>query len=142
MTGLRASRAVTKVLATKWVWAAVAIVSMWMAVLFTGVFGGEIVNDDVTSHQRVPVAVALAFFVLLATVAVARHGFRGDPDTASLRDEIDAERERRRALEGQLEQLTHDLSELRESDGREQGGAPDGLRHESRRASSLRYSGK
>jgi hypothetical protein len=101
----------------KWFWAAVAIVSMWVAVLFAGVFGGEIVNDDVTTHTRIPVAVAVALCAVLATVAVARHGFRGDDgDTASLRTEIEAERECRRRLEGELERLAHEVAELREGD--------------------------
>lgn len=119
------------VLATKWFWAVVAIVSMWMAVLFTGIFGPEIVNDDVTGHQRVPVAVAIAFFAVFGTLVVARHGFRGgEGDTRPLRDEIDAERERRRALEGEVDRLKRDVAGLREAydTGLPPKAALDGLR--------------
>jgi hypothetical protein len=50
---------------------------MWLAVLFVGVFGGEIVSSTPGgTSTSVPVVVALIPFVLPATVVVARRGFR------------------------------------------------------------------
>jgi hypothetical protein len=62
-------------------WAGVAIMTMWLAVLFVGVFGENIVSStpggDSTS---VPVVVALLPFVLPATIVVARRGFKETPE--------------------------------------------------------------
>ncbi len=58
-------------------WASLAIVSMWIAVLFDAIFGPDIVNSTAGGdHSTVPSAVAVAFFAFLATWAVARYGFR------------------------------------------------------------------
>lgn len=109
-----------EVLRAKWLWAAIAIVSMWMAVLFLGIFAGNIVVDDSGSHTSVPVTVAVAFFAVFGTLIVARQGFRGgDTGTEELLAEIHAERDRRRALEGELEQLKDDIAELRKGDREE-----------------------
>lgn len=67
------------VLRTKWVWASISIVFMWVAVLFIGLFGPDIVNHDVAGAQTtVPVSVVVGFFALVGTIIVARHGFRDD----------------------------------------------------------------
>lgn len=58
-------------------WASVAIVVMWLAVLFDAIFGPNIVNTSPGgSSSSVPSAVAVAFFAFLGTWVVARHGFR------------------------------------------------------------------
>ena len=58
-------------------WAGLSIVSMWLAVLFVGVFGGDILsNTPGGTSTAVPVVVVLIPFVLAATVVVARRGFR------------------------------------------------------------------
>jgi hypothetical protein len=58
-------------------WAGVAITIMWLAVLFVGVFGSNIVTSTPGgTSTSVPVVVALLPFVLPATVVVARRGFR------------------------------------------------------------------
>ena len=55
--------------------------TMWLAVLFVGVLGGDIVSSTPGgTSTSVPVVVALLPFVLPATVAVARRGFRPVPD--------------------------------------------------------------
>jgi hypothetical protein len=60
-------------------WAAVAILGMWIAVLIDAVWGTDIVatsnTGDTTSF---PAAIPIAFFVSIATVFVARYGFRTD----------------------------------------------------------------
>lgn len=58
-------------------WASLAIIVMWLAVLFDAVFGPDIVNSTAGGdHSTVPSAVAVALFAFLATWAVARYGFR------------------------------------------------------------------
>jgi hypothetical protein len=60
-------------------WASLAIVSMWLAVLFTAIFGPDIVSTSggpSGSSSTVPSGVAVALFAFLGTWVVARHGFR------------------------------------------------------------------
>jgi hypothetical protein len=74
-------------------WAGVSITIMWLAVLFIGVFGDNIVSSTPGgTSTSVPVVVALVPFVLAATIVVARRGFKGvrenrqselDEDTSS-----------------------------------------------------------
>lgn len=57
--------------------AAACIIAMWLAVLFVGVFGGDIVNHDASgAAQEVPVVAAVAFFAMIASVFTALFGFR------------------------------------------------------------------
>lgn len=58
-------------------WASLAIIVMWLAVLFDAVFGPDIVNTSAGGdHSTVPSAVVVALFAFLATWVVARYGFR------------------------------------------------------------------
>jgi hypothetical protein len=59
-------------------WGGVTLVTMWPAVLFVGVFGGDIktVGAD-GSASSIPVVVVVAVVALLATVSVGRWAFRG-----------------------------------------------------------------
>jgi hypothetical protein len=64
-------------------WAGLAIVVMWLAVLFDALFGPDIVSTSGggTNTTTIPSAVAVALFAWLATKAVAKHGFgRGEND--------------------------------------------------------------
>jgi hypothetical protein len=62
-------------------WAGISIVTMWLAVLFVGVFGGNYVHSTAGGDaSSVPVVVALLPFVLPATIVVARRGFTSGPD--------------------------------------------------------------
>jgi 4-amino-4-deoxy-L-arabinose transferase-like glycosyltransferase len=57
-------------------WAAVTIVTMWLAVLFVGIFGGDMVFHDVSgSGSMIPSAVAVALFAAIGTSAVAKRVF-------------------------------------------------------------------
>jgi uncharacterized membrane protein (DUF4010 family) len=62
-------------------WAAVAILGMWVAVLIDAVWGADIVATSNTGDTRsFPAAIPIAFFVSIATVFVARYGFRSDDE--------------------------------------------------------------
>jgi hypothetical protein len=63
-------------------WASLAIVVMWLAVLFDAIFGPDIVNSSAGGDSSsVPSAVVVSLFAFLGTWVVARHGFRGRRDT-------------------------------------------------------------
>lgn len=69
--GDRASRVLTPEM-----WATVAIVSMWVAVLFVGVFGGDVVFHSVDSSvTALPSGVAVALFAAIGTGSVAKRVF-------------------------------------------------------------------
>jgi uncharacterized membrane protein len=63
-------------------WGAVSIVAMWLAVLFVGIFGGNMTfagSDG--SVTTIPSAVILALFAVIGTASIAKRVFRrGDVD--------------------------------------------------------------
>jgi hypothetical protein len=62
-------------------WAGLSIITMWLAVLFVGVFGGDFVSNSASNGStKFPVVVFLLPFVLPATIVVARRGFAGAAD--------------------------------------------------------------
>ena len=63
-------------------WASLAIVVMWLAVLFDAVFGPDIVTTSSggSDSARVPSAIAVALFAYLGTHAVAKYGFSDRKD--------------------------------------------------------------
>jgi hypothetical protein len=60
-------------------WAGLAITSIWLAVLFIGLWGGDIVNGANGSTGQagssVPTVVVVAPCALIATVVIARRAF-------------------------------------------------------------------
>ncbi len=57
-------------------WASLAIVVMWLAVLFDAIYGPDIVSTTPgATSTTVPSAVVVALFAFLGTWVVARHGF-------------------------------------------------------------------
>jgi hypothetical protein len=56
-------------------WASLAIISMWLAVLFDALFGPDFVSSSAGSTTTIPSAVIVALFAYLGTRVVARYGF-------------------------------------------------------------------
>ena len=64
-------------------WGAVSIIAMWLAVLFDGIYGSDMVfNGNAGAGPTIiPSAVAVALFAFIGTVAVAKRAFaRQGPD--------------------------------------------------------------
>jgi hypothetical protein len=65
-------------------WAGVSITAMWLATLFVGLWGGNIISTTPGgTSTSVPVVIALVPFVLVATIAVAHSGLRASRDEQS-----------------------------------------------------------
>ena len=57
-------------------WGAVSIIAMWLAVLFDGIYGGNMIFANAGSGPTIiPSAVAVALFAFIGTVAVAKRAF-------------------------------------------------------------------
>jgi hypothetical protein len=57
-------------------WATVSIVAMWLAVLFVGVWGGDMTFRGAdTSYTVMPSGVAVALFAAIGTSSVAKRVF-------------------------------------------------------------------
>jgi len=88
-------------------WGGVAITSMWLAVLFVGIFGGNIVKSTPGGESSSwPVVVVVALFALIGTVVVGRRAFAVAPTSADVDNAIKDERDAR-------EQLAAEVSDLR-----------------------------
>jgi len=88
-------------------WGGVAIISMWLAVLFVGIFGGNIVKSSAGgSSSSWPVVVVVAVVALIGTVVVGRRAFAVAPASDDVDEAIKDERDAR-------EQLAAEVSDLR-----------------------------
>jgi hypothetical protein len=56
-------------------WASVTISVMWIAVLFVGVFGGNMVFSNPPDQTTIPSAIVVAIFAVIGTSAVAKRVF-------------------------------------------------------------------
>lgn len=62
---------------TKYFYATISISAMWLAVLFSSIFGPPL---ESAGGDSVPViALAVSFFALIGTIIVGIFGFRGEP---------------------------------------------------------------
>lgn len=87
-------------------WSGVTLVAMWLAVLFVGVFGGNIESTDASgSSSSVPVVVVVAVAALLATLSVGRWAFRPPRVDEDLRRAVEDERQALEQLTAQVEAL-------------------------------------
>ena len=76
VTGSHGRSGLVAALSITQMWASLAIIVIWLAVLFTAVYGPDIVNRGAGGDSStVPSAVAVALFATLATWAVAKYGF-------------------------------------------------------------------
>lgn len=58
-------------------WASLSIVTMWMVVLFVGIFGDDFVVNNSSGYTNIPVVIFLLPFVLAGTIVIGRRGFAG-----------------------------------------------------------------
>ena len=58
-------------------WASLAIAVVWLAVLFTAIYGPDIVTKSSggSDSATIPSAVAMALFAFLATWVIAKHAY-------------------------------------------------------------------
>jgi hypothetical protein len=88
-------------------WAGMSIISMWLAVLFVGVYGGSIQSSTPGgTTSSVPVVVVVAGVAMIGTIVVGRRAFAASASEEDLR----------RALEDEVrarQQLATEVSELR-----------------------------
>lgn len=62
-------------------WGTVAIACMWLAVLFTAVYGGDFTSVNAGSQTTtLPSAVFVALFACIGSISVAKRAFRRDGD--------------------------------------------------------------
>jgi len=88
-------------------WGGLAIISMWLAVLFVGVFGGNVVKSTPGGESSSwPVVVVVALLALIGTIVVGRRAFVVTPASDDLNKAIEDERQAR-------EQLAAEVSDLR-----------------------------
>ena len=87
-------------------WAGLSIIAMWLAVLFVGVFGGNIVHTSVGGDSSsVPVVVVVAIVALIASWVLARVAFAIVPEGDDLRRGLAEEQQAREALAAEVEEL-------------------------------------
>ena len=71
----------TEIIRVREMWAGIAIVSMWLAVLLDGIYGSDLVTSTPGgTTTTIPSAFLIAFFAFLGTVSCAKYGFRRDGD--------------------------------------------------------------
>jgi len=73
----RASGGIAERLFVPAFWGTVAIVAMWLAVLFDGVFGSDMVfSHPSNGTTSIPSVVLVALFAVIGTASVAKRAFR------------------------------------------------------------------
>jgi ABC-type transport system involved in cytochrome c biogenesis permease subunit len=56
-------------------WASLSIAVIWLSVLFTGVYGPDIVISNSSGLSKIPSVIVVVAFAYLATRVIARFGF-------------------------------------------------------------------
>lgn len=94
-------------------WGGLAIIAMWLAVLFVGIFGGNVVKSTPGGESSSwPVVVLVAVVALIGTVVVGRRAFAGTAASDDLRKALDDERQAREQLAAEVSDLRAKLSGL------------------------------
>ena len=87
-------------------WAGLSLITMWLAVLFVGVFGGNIVHVSAGGDSSsVPVVVVLAVVALIATWLLGRVAFTLTPQSDELRRLLEEEQQARENLAAEVAEL-------------------------------------
>ena len=70
-------RGVAALLLVPGFWGSVSIIAMWLAVMFDGIFGGNMVfaNNTGGGPTIIPSAVLLGLFAVIGTVSIAKRVF-------------------------------------------------------------------
>jgi hypothetical protein len=69
-------RGVAALLLVPGFWGTVSIIAMWLAVMFDGIFGGDMVFANAGSGPTIiPSAVLLGLFAVIGTVSIAKRVF-------------------------------------------------------------------
>jgi hypothetical protein len=91
-------------------WGGVGLVTMWLAVLFVGVFGGNVVSGSPGgSSSSWPVVAVVAVAALLGTISVGRWAFGSRRADRDLRQAVEDERRDLDRLSAQLEAMRQQL---------------------------------
>ncbi len=94
-------------------WAGLAIITMWLAVLFVGLFGGDIVSETPGgTSSSVPVVVVIAGVALLGTLIVGRRAFTGTSASDDLCRALEEEQQARTVLAEEVAEIRATLEGL------------------------------
>lgn len=108
-------------------WAGLAIIAMWLAVLFVGVFGGDIISTTAGgSSSSVPVVVVVAGVALVGTLVIGRRAFTVSSPTEDLRLALEDEQKARAELAQAVAELRAQLLSSEPRDRVSARGGPEG----------------
>ena len=103
---IRTRRLPAVLLCARPLWAGLSIIAMWLAVLFVGVFGGNIVHASAGGgSSSVPVVVVVAVVALIATWLVGRIAFKPTPESDELRQLLNMEQQASEDLAAEVAEL-------------------------------------
>jgi len=92
-------------------WATLSIISMWLAVLFVGVYGGSVQKSSPGGGTSSwPVVVVVAIVAMIATIVVGGRAFSARPVDDDLRRTLEKEEQARQKLAAEVSELRATLS--------------------------------
>ncbi len=106
MYPVRARRVPSTLLYARPLWAGLSIITMWLAVLFVGVFGGNIVSASAGGgSSSVPVVVVVAGVAMIATWILGRVAFAFTAESDELRRLLGEEQQEREDLAAEVAEM-------------------------------------